>query len=190
MQLTLDPFRPCFLISTPQLRDPHFHQTVVLLLDYQAEGAFGVVINRPLNVTLGTVKANHVAIAPQYLKDRLWYGGPVHPNEVLCLFERHGTVISIGSTIGEDLALTPPAMLLADRQPATQFPGAYRLLVGHAGWSAQQLDQELQSGAWIVAPLYEDMVFATAPEQIWRAAFAKLGIHPGQYHNTATQTLN
>ncbi len=180
---------PCFLIATPLLRDPHFHQTVVLLIEYNAEGAFGIVLNRPLDVRLDTVQTNDATIAHAYLHDTLWYGGPVNPNHLLCLYETRGVDLPDDSFITSELALASSgAILNGSEHPA--FPGTYRIFAGHAGWVAEQLDQEITAGAWIMAPLKSEIIFSTAPEKFWRAGMDLLKIDPTHYHDAPSQSFN
>lgn len=171
--------------------DPNFHQTVLLLMEFHDEGAMGLVINRPLSVTLGSVLADAVTLADDYSAAPLWFGGPVESNHILCLYDRSDHTPAPNDTVmGDGLALAPASVLLESADAPYQFPGPYRIIAGHAGWAPQQLDREIQEGAWLVAPLAVDLVFSPEPEKVWTTAFGRLGVNPAQYHDAPSKTLN
>lgn len=190
MFLDLHTFEPSFLIATPQLQDPHFHQTVVLLVEYNAQGAFGLIINRPLNVTLAAVQSKKVAIAPEYLESPIWYGGPVGPNDVLCLYHVEHTHVPGDTGVTEEIAVAPAESLILQSATRPPQPDTFRVMAGHAGWGAKQLDEEISGGAWLVAPITTDLVFFDRPDRAWQTALQRLGVNPAQYHNAPTSTMN
>lgn len=188
MQLSFENFQPCLLIATPQLVDPHFHQTVMILVEYHDEGAVGLVVNRPLNVTLGSVQAPKIEIAKQYLNEQLWYGGPIGSDHILCLYATDDTPRSSDTAITQGVAIASADNLLEEAKDRDPFPGAYRILVGHAGWVAGQLDEELREGSWLVAPLDAKMIFTTEPDKFWHAAMQSIGVDPALYHDAPSKT--
>lgn len=187
-QLSLEDFKPCFLISTPQLVDPHFHQTVLLLIEYHDEGAVGLVVNRPLNVTLGAVQAPKVDIAETYRESQLWYGGPISSDHILCLYATEGKLFEGDTDVAEGVAVASAEALLEETKDRPPFPGDFRIIVGHSGWVAGQLDEELREGSWLVAPLDAGMIFTTEPDNFWQAALKTLGIDPAHLHDAHTKT--
>lgn len=190
-QLDLHDFRPCLLVATPQLRDPHFHQTVVFLIEYKPEGAFGLIINRPLNVALGSVEAAEVEIADRYRNTPLWFGGPVSPNDVLCLYDvgREGP-LDHDELISTKIAVAPAERLLAKAPLTDHFPGDFRVFVGSAMWEEEQLDAELQAGSWIVSPLQHDLLLSSDADTCWRVTLQRMGINPDTYHDAPSDILN
>ncbi len=169
---------PALLLSMPQLLDPNFARTVVLLCKHSEEGAFGLVVNRPL-VTTGTVM---VHLDPPVTTERelsIWVGGPVEPERSWILVgggPEHPEV-SGASQIAEGLYLsTSPALLRRLLEP--EPPANARLVVGYAGWAPGQLEQELAESSWLLSDVDADIVFKTPAEQMWERAIRRLGADP------------
>lgn len=170
---------PSLLVAMPQLRDPNFSRSVVLLCEHGPAGAMGFVVNRPTE----TLAAEAVAMDPPLHGDsgmRLWTGGPV---------ERHRGFLLLGSDpgSGETERITTGFHLTAsmsvlrnlleappDRLGSTRA----RLLLGYAGWGPGQLDTELAESAWLTAPADPAMVFETPPEEMWETVIRSLGVEP------------
>ena len=172
------PFRslaPTLLLSMPQLADPNFAQSVVLLCEHGAEGAFGLVVNRPTD----TPAASVVRLEPASETAgelRLWIGGPVEPQRgwILLGNEPDGAE-SVRVCEGVYLSTSPDLL----RQLLGGSPGAHtRLLTGYAGWGPGQLDAELSATAWLTADVDLDIVFDTKPERMWEMAIRRLGADP------------
>lgn len=169
---------PALLLSMPQLLDPNFSRTVVLLCKHGGEGAFGLVINRPL-VTTGTVV---VQLDPPVSTDRelsLWIGGPVEPERswILLRSGAEDPEAALATPIGEGLYLsTSPHLLRKLLTP--QPPANARLVVGYAGWGPGQLEQELAESSWLLSDVDADLVFNTPPDKMWEQAIRRLGADP------------
>jgi putative transcriptional regulator len=169
---------PAFLLSMPQLMDPNFSRTVVVLCKHNEDGAFGLVVNRPL-VTTGRVTVN---LHPPVSTDRelqVWVGGPVEPQRswVLVGQEPDQDEELRGMRIADDLYLsTSPDLLrrLLDPSP----PPLARLIVGYSGWGPGQLEAELEASAWLMSDIDRDLIFNTPSEQLWEAAIRRLGADP------------
>lgn len=190
MFLDLHDFEPSFLIATPQLEDPNFHQTVVLLVEYSTKGAFGIVINRPLSITLSSVQSKQVDIAPEYREAPIWYGGPANQNDVLCLYHIENERLPGDSDITAEIAIAPADAILLNSAARPIQPTTFRVVSGHAGWGAKQLDVELDAGAWLVSEIWTDLVFTDTPATVWQTALDRLGVNPTKYHNAPTRTIN
>lgn len=170
---------PSFLLSMPQMTDPNFARTVVLLCKHsEDQGSFGLVVNRPL-VTSGRVTVN---LDPPVSTDRelqVWAGGPVDPQRswVLVGREPEGVEELTGMRIADDLYLsTSPELLRQLLGPAP--PSRTRLIVGYSGWAPHQLEMELEASAWLMADVDSDLIFGTPPEHMWEAAIRRLGADP------------
>src|SRR4051794_20764595 len=143
---------PAFLLSMPQLTDPNFNRTVVLLCKHSDEGAFGLVVNRPL-VTTGRVVVN---LEPPVSADhdlQVWVGGPVEPQRSWILVgEEPDDDEMKGVRIAEALYLsTSPDLLRRLLAPAP--PARARLMVGYSGWGPGQLEAELHASAWLISDI-------------------------------------
>jgi putative transcriptional regulator len=170
---------PTLLLAMPQLRDPNFNKTVVLLCEHGSEGAIGFVVNRPTEVRA----AEAVVLEPPVAGDSgltLWTGGPVEPQRGFLLL---GTDPGEGDSerISDGFHLTASVdvlrrLLEAPAGDADQH--RCRLLLGYAGWGPGQLDAELAASAWLTAPPDPELVFATPPEDMWERAIRNLGVDP------------
>jgi putative transcriptional regulator len=170
---------PALLISMPQLVDSNFHRAVVLLIKHNEEGAFGLVINRPL-VTTGRVVVNLEATEQLSTERELhvWVGGPVEPQRSWMLVGEAGEAEAVqGIRIVDGLYLsTSPDLLRRLLEPSP--PQRARLVVGYSGWGAGQLEAELEASAWLLSDVDADLIFKTAPERIWETAIRRLGADP------------
>jgi putative transcriptional regulator len=172
---------PAFLLSMPQLTDPNFKRTVVLLCKHSEEdGAFGLVVNRPLQTT-GTVTVN---LDPPLSTDRelqLWVGGPVEPERSWILVGQPPAQDEDdelrGMRIADNLYLsTSPNLLRRLLEPSP--PPMARLLIGYAGWGPGQLEAELHESQWLMSDVDRDLIFNTPPERLWETAIRRLGADP------------
>lgn len=174
-----DSLAPALLLSMPQLRDPNFERTVVLLCRHSEEGAFGLVVNRPVT-TSGRVVVN---LDPPVETDRelqVWVGGPVEPQRSWMLVggpldesdPEGGLVITGGLYLS-----TSPTLLRQTLEP--EPPPRTRLVIGYSGWGPGQLEEELQDSAWLLAEVDADLLFNTEPEKMWETAIRRLGADPG-----------
>jgi len=172
----------------PQLRDPNFRRTVVLLCRHSEEGAFGLVVNRPL-VTSGRVIVN-LEPPPEESREQaetvvterelqVWVGGPVEPQRSWMLVgnEPGANDGARGMRIADALYLsTSPDLLRRLLEPDP--PLRTRLVVGYSGWAPGQLEAELQASAWLMSDVDGDLIFNTPPERMWEAAIRRLGADP------------
>ena len=179
---------PALLLSMPQLVDPNFKRTVVLLCDHNERGAFGLVVNRPL-VTTGrvVVSLDPAWVGPGERQDmvtpdhdlHVWVGGPVEPegSRILVGEEPDPGDEMPGTRIADSLYLSSsPDLLRRLLEPAP--PPRARLVIGYSGWAAGQLEMELQASAWLISDVDRDLIFNTPPERMWEAAIRRLGADP------------
>lgn len=168
-------FAPMLLISMPQLDDPNFARSVVLLCDYGPEGAFGLVVNRPMAQPAHEVIETVPAMA---IRDDvyLFTGGPVQSKNAWILTSRP-TLDSEAAELADGVYLTTSPVALRE---ALQSPPApdLRVVVGYAGWSAGQLDAELAQASWVMAPLGADLIFSNEPARMWDDVISRLGSDP------------
>ena len=169
---------PVLLLSMPQLADPNFHRSVVLLCEHGTEGAFGLVLNRPTETPASEVVNRELDSPPAAQGDalRLWIGGPVEPQRGwILLGEQPADADAV--RVCEGVYLSTSADLLRRLLAASPASGA-RLLTGYAGWGPGQLDAELSASAWLMADVDVDIVFQPAPDRMWEAAIRRLGADP------------
>ncbi len=167
-------FKTALLLSMPQLQDPNFARTVVLLCEYNPDGAFGLVLNRPTDVAASEM----VRLEPPVVGGNgmpLWIGGPVEPQRgwILLGEEPHSEF----KTIRDGLYLSTSQALLREVLEARTAPRA-RVLAGYAGWGPGQLDEELAQSAWLMGDVDLDLVFDVAADAMWETAIRRLGADP------------
>ena len=168
-------FRPTLLLSMPQLQDPNFARTVVLLCDFVPDGAFGLVLNRPTDMPASDM----VRLEPPLTGGNtlpLCIGGPVEPERGWILLAEKPDD-SDHRMILEGVYLSTSPFLLRQILTATPIPRA-RVLAGYAGWGPGQLDEELAQSAWLMADVDLDLVFDVDPTVMWETAIRRLGADP------------
>lgn len=173
---------PVLLVSMPQMLDPNFSKTVVLLAEYGAHGAFGLVLNRRMpEPAQAIVTADEpIDIHPQM---HLFTGGPVDPTRAWILTakpELDPEALEVMS--GVYLSASPLLVRSTLEQPPD--PGV-RMVVGYAGWGAGQLDGELAESSWLLAPVDSDLIFSTPVDEMWEAAIRRLGAEPSMLQGSS-----
>jgi len=158
------------LVAAPVLQDPNFHRAVVLMLEHSAEGALGLVLNRPTGIVAREAIPPPLGEALE-AGEVIHSGGPVQPEAVIVLgdFSDPGEAASIafGSVGivdprggGEDLA---------------DHVRALRAFGGYAGWAGGQLEAEIAEGAWVDVEGRVEDVFTDAPEGLWSHVLDRKG---------------
>ena len=173
---------PVLLLSMPQMIDPNFSKTVVLLAEYGAHGAFGLVVNRRMDEpAMSIVTADDpLDIHPGV---HLYTGGPVEPTRAWILTAREDLdPEALEVTKGIYLSASP--MIVRKTLESAPDPGV-RMVVGYAGWGSGQLDVELAQGAWLMAPVETDLIFETSAEKMWETAIRRLGAEPSMLHGSS-----
>lgn len=171
---------PTLLLSMPQLQDPNFARTVVLLCEHAAEGAFGLVLNRPTELSAaGVVKLDPPVVnAPDGNGLTLWVGGPVEPQRGWILLADDPTESTIDARrIVEGVFLSASPLLLRRVLETAPAPRA-RVLAGYAGWGPGQLEDELSESSWLLTEVQQDLIFDIEPASMWETAIRRLGADP------------
>lgn len=165
-----------FLIAMPQLEDPNFFHTVTYICEHNQQGAMGIVINRPLDLTVGEVLA-HMEIEfpdPPAARQTVYMGGPVQQERGFVL-HRPPTRWDATLPITDEIAITTSRDILVALGRG-EGPDRALVALGYAGWGAGQLEQEIAENAWLSGPADPGILFETASEQRWEAAAALLGV--------------
>jgi putative transcriptional regulator len=155
------------LVASPQLLDPNFARSLVLLIEHNDEGALGVVVNRPVGKTLQELW-REVGSAPCHSRQPVYLGGPV-PGPLMALHNRPALA---------EVQPAPGVYFAAKKQHLDTLvlseKPAYKIFLGHAGWGAGQLESEIEQGAWRSLPATADYVFST-DDELWAAVSRELG---------------
>jgi len=158
------------LLDSGQLRGSFFQRTVVLICQHDAEGAFGLVLNRSSGSKVGEML---VADLPDQLKDGLLYlGGPVQPSALSFLLT--DTFIP-DANVMPNLSLGHTLDALMETGESFSPTRKIKMFTGYAGWSPGQLEDEMKRNAWLAHPASIELVFDTSPDQLWQAILSQKG---------------
>ncbi len=161
------------LVAAPQLADPNFVRTVVLVIEHDEPGAVGVVLNRPLQVEVSEILAVWKEQAEAVPPPVVFSGGPVSPDAVIALARPAGEVE------GGELKAVVPGVGLVDLSVVPEDQpvvlDGVRLFSGYAGWGPGQLETELEDGGWLVVDALAVDAFAEHPEQLWHDVLQRQG---------------
>mgnify|MGYP006288131135 CR=1 FL=1 len=169
------------LVATPSMNDPRFHRAVIFICAHDEHGAMGLTINNTLPGVAFNQMINHFEIDPDTSDDlektAVLGGGPV---ETARGFVLHPASFRLDDTIliNDDYGVTGTIDALK-AIASGDGPEQFLFMLGYAGWTAGQLDQEVQQNSWLIATPDDSLLFNTEAEQKWKSALARLGIEPG-----------
>jgi putative transcriptional regulator len=177
-----------FLIAMPAMVDPYFAKSLTIICEHNAQGALGVVVNRPTDMTLGTL-FEQVEI-PLENKRRLaslpvYFGGPVQVDRGFVLHRPVGGWQSTLAINGEIGLTTSKDILQALGQGGGPAVKDILVSLGYAGWAPGQLEQELKQNAWLTVEADVSVIFDLSPEARLGAAMKLLGIDPASLSEDA-----
>jgi len=165
-----------FLIAMPAMSDPNFSQTVTFLFEHNAEGAMGIIINRPTRMPLGDV-FDQLKLPCENVKligQQVLQGGPVQPEQGFVIHPAGGDW-EYSVQVSEQIHVTTSRDILA-AMARGEGPDSALVALGYAGWGAGQLEQELTNNTWLTVPVDHRVLFNLPFEQRWRAAAGILGV--------------
>ena len=153
-----------FLIAMPSMADPHFAHTLIYLCEHNAKGALGIVINKPIDMTLSSLfEQINVPLGDSERRDsRVHYGGPVQIDRGFVLHRPLGSWQST-LAISDDLGLTTSKDIL-EAVGHGEGPDDVLVSLGYAGWSADQLEQEIAQNSWLTVAADADAFVALMPD--------------------------
>jgi putative transcriptional regulator len=177
------------LVAMPTLADPNFTQTVTLICEHTADGALGIVLNRPMNMALGDVfrqldlDSGDTALCQQ----PVLRGGPVQKERGFVL---HPPAEPAAPAWDSTIRISPTLHVTTSRDILSSMarglgPAQAVIALGYAGWEAGQLEDEIRSNAWLTAPVDDALIFDTPFERRWHAAARLLGIDFGRLSSQA-----
>lgn len=164
------------LIAMPAMQDPNFSRTVTYICEHSAEGALGIVINRPLDMDLGAI-FDQLALGPpdaNLARQPVLHGGPVHQERGFVLHEASGAFDSTVA-VNDTIRVTTSQDILTAMAKG-EGPRRAIVALGYAGWGAGQLEEEMGQNAWLSVPATSQIIFETPFDQRWREAARLLGI--------------
>jgi|SRR5271166_3690990 len=151
------------LVASRQLGDPNFAQTVVLLVRYDAEGVVGLILNRRSDLPISRVLDGIQAAKER--SDPVYVGGPVEPS-VFGLFQSAAKVEGAQHIFGTVYMIStkPQFEQIISARPD---PSGFHAYLGCAGWTNDQLREEVELGAWFIFPADAGTVFSSDPDSLW-----------------------
>jgi putative transcriptional regulator len=153
------------IVASPVLEDPNFRRSVVLMIEHGPEGAIGVVLNRPTDVSARGALPDFSDALPE--SSRIHLGGPVEPDSFILLADF--------AAPDEAAAITFASVGVVDPERPAPTMHAVRAFGGYAGWSAGQLEDELAEEAWIEADAQPGDVFTDEPDRLWSRVLDRKG---------------
>ena len=166
-----------FLLAMPHLEDPNFTGSLSYLCDHDENGTMGVIVNRPLELTLEAL-FEQLELGGEESPHRnapVYYGGPVHKDRGFILHRGASTRWDSSIQVTEELALTT-SMDMLQALAVGEGPEDFLVCLGCAGWEAGQLEQEILENAWLTVEGRSDILFEVPPEQRLGAAAGILGV--------------
>jgi putative transcriptional regulator len=165
-----------FLIAMPGMTDPFFARTVTYLCQHGPEGALGIIINRPSELTLGDVMQQmDIEIRNDAIGQMpVYFGGPVQAERGFVLHERGGNWNST-LRVSDSISLTTSRDIL-EALSVGEGPQKVLVALGYAGWEKGQLEREIVENSWLSAPADDAIMFDYAPAHRWKAAAELMGV--------------
>ena len=159
------------LVAAPALRDHNFDRSVVLVLSHDDDGALGVIVNRPTELRVTDILPDWqpVVSAPSVI----FKGGPVERESALGLV----AIAAADEPLGVKRVSGQLGVVDLDTPPEVVSPGVegMRVFAGYAGWSPEQLESEIDEGAWYVVESHTGDVFSGRAEQLWQHVLRRQG---------------
>jgi putative transcriptional regulator len=169
-----------FLIAMPSMSDPGFSKTLTYICEHNADGAIGIIVNRPTEMSLGNL-FDRVGITldeglpnQRYSGLPVYFGGPVQTDRGFVLHRPVGQWQS-SMNINQELALTSSRDILQAMGSAGE-PAEVLVSLGYAGWTAGQIEWELSQNSWLTVEAQANIIFELPPEERLTAAMQLLGI--------------
>ncbi|WP_299793816.1 YqgE/AlgH family protein [uncultured Shewanella sp.] len=174
-----------FLIAMPSLHDTFFERSVIYICEHDEKGAMGIMINRPIGIEVNELLLQmQLKEEPEVitsLGSKVLIGGPVTPERGFVLHTPQSTWNSSQSLTDELMLTTSRDVLSALGSNAA--PEQFIVALGYAGWSRDQLEQELAENSWLSIPATTELLFNTEYEERWQQATKSLGFDIWQLSN-------
>ncbi|MCG8418642.1 MAG: YqgE/AlgH family protein [Proteobacteria bacterium] len=175
---------PGLLLAMPQLIDPNFSRAVVLMIEHNDEGSFGLIVNKPIELSALELLESMEIDWNGDGDTLVWSGGPVSPTSGWILHEPIDEITGESAALGsaETILVRPDLALSSSRSALSEIakapPPRTRLLLGYSGWGPGQLAAEMARGSWLHADANPKLIFETPADEMWDVALRSLGIDP------------
>lgn len=165
----MDSLRGHLLVALPDLHDPNFRRTVLLIGEHGEEGAMGVVLNRPSPVTVSDAVPPLASLVND--DDLVYVGGPVQPQAIVVLGEFRDPAEASALVLGS-IGFLPGEIENADDVASLSRA---RVFAGYAGWGPGQLEEEIGEASWVTEPALPEDVFTDEPLDLWSTVLRRKG---------------
>jgi putative AlgH/UPF0301 family transcriptional regulator len=152
------------LVASRDLGDPHFAETVILLIQYDTQGVVGLILNRRTDIPLSRVLEGLKAAKDR--SDSVYLGGPVEIPAVFVLFQSPAQIEGAKHILG-GVYLISAKTLLEQTISTRPDSSVFHVYLGYAGWTKDQLQKEVELGAWFIFPADAGTVFNSDPDSLW-----------------------
>lgn len=161
-----------FLVAMPKLADFNFTKSVVYIYEHNEEGALGMIINKPLQINLGSVLEHlNMEASPNVVNEPVLMGGPIGQEHGFILFAEAAKKKKKAS----DIFVSASKDMLREIADG-KGPSDFIITLGYSGWNAGQLEEEISRNDWLIVPFDADILFHTAVEKRWESTAALIGI--------------
>jgi len=173
-----------FLVAMPGMKDPYFQRSVIYVCEHNDEGAMGLMINAPIDVTVGKmlkqvdVESDHPQLLSDSLDKPVLKGGPVSSDRGFILHnpkDQYESSIQMTDAISVTTSRDILGVLGTEAEP-----NKYLVALGYAGWEPGQLEIELSENSWLTIEANPDVIFNTPIAERWKKAVQMLGINVAQ----------
>jgi putative transcriptional regulator len=166
-----------FLIAMPGMVDPYFSKTLTFICEHNDKGALGVVVNKPIDLTLGSLfEQVEIPLEDEALSSQtVYFGGPVHIDRGFVLHQPLGSWQST-LRIDSDIGLTTSKDIL-QAMARGAGPGRQLVTLGYAGWAGGQLEDEIKRNGWLTVKADPNVIYGMSAEQRLPAAMNMLGLN-------------
>ncbi|MDN3717233.1 YqgE/AlgH family protein [Vibrio breoganii] len=177
-----------FLVAMPSMQDPYFKRSVIYICEHNENGAMGIMINAPIDITVAgmlkqvELKSEHIQ-AGDSLKQPVHNGGPVAEDRGFILHQPKGSYQS-SIEMANGLTMTTSKDILSVLGTQEE-PEQYLVTLGYSGWEAGQLENELAENSWLTMEADPNIIFATPVQDRWASAVQSLGIDASQLSTQA-----
>lgn len=174
---------PCLLVSAARRGHGLFEGGVILLLEHDAKGSMGLLLNRPSQVNMTTFLQSVEIKSRNVGRVKVYQGGPVQTDRAFLLHQSEQRGPETETVVpGIQLSYSLESLRLLVEDP----PAHLRVYLGYSGWGPGQLAKEIALGHWLVASCSPEYIFESSPELVWEKVLRDMGIQPGHLgHSTA-----
>ncbi len=173
-----------FLVAMPGMKDPYFKRSVIYVCEHNEEGAMGLMINAPIDITIGKmlervdVKPSHPKLISESLEKPVLNGGPVSEDRGFILHQPKDEYES-SIKMTDNISVTTSKDILGVLGTEAE-PNHYIVALGYSGWEPGQLEIELSENSWLTVEADPDVMFDTPINERWQKAVQMLGIDVAQ----------